>query len=73
MTKYITSKYIVGGTDFSDQFRKNIIRYKRIGYKLNVMRLSACLVLNTITANNYASHFNRMPFGKASDSMIAPI
>ena len=61
----------MGGTDFSDQFRKNIIRYKRIGYKLNVMRLSACLVFNTITVNNYASHFNCMPLGQASDSMIA--
>ena len=30
-------KKIRGMTDFSDQFRKNIIRYKRIGYNLNVM------------------------------------
>ena len=29
-------------TDFSDQFRKIIIRHKRIGYDLNVMRQSAC-------------------------------
>ena len=28
-------------TDFSDQFRKIIMRYKRIGYNLNVMRQSA--------------------------------
>ena len=33
-------------TDFSDQFRKIIMRYKRIGYNLNVMRQSACLVIN---------------------------
>ena len=33
--KYKTS---VGRTDFSDQFRNIIIRYKRIGYNLNVMR-----------------------------------
>ena len=31
-------KKIRGMTDFSDQFRKNIMRYKRIGYNLNVMR-----------------------------------
>ena len=30
-------KKIRGMTDFSDQFRKNIMRYKRIGYNLNVM------------------------------------
>ena len=31
-------KKIVGRTDFSDQFRKAILPYKRIGYTLNVMR-----------------------------------
>ena len=34
-------KKIKGMTDFSDQFRKIIVRYKRIGYNLNVMRQSA--------------------------------
>ena len=34
-------------TDFSDQLRKIIMRYKRIGYNLNVMRQSACLVINS--------------------------
>ena len=28
---------IVGRADFSDQFRKIIVRYKRIGYNLNKM------------------------------------
>ena len=36
-------------TDFSDQFRKSIMRYKRIGYNLNVMQQSACLVINAIS------------------------
>ena len=36
-------------TDFSDQFRKIIMRYKRIDHNLNVMRQSACLVINPIT------------------------
>ena len=37
-------KSIMGGTDFADQFRKVMIRYKRIqfGYNMNVTRLSAC-------------------------------
>ena len=48
-------KKIVGRADFSDQFRKNIVRYKRIGYNINIMRQSACLVFNPITVNNFAS------------------
>ena len=44
-------------TDFSDQFRKIIMRYKRIGYNLNVMRQSACSVINPITVDGYAALF----------------
>ena len=36
-------KTIVGRVDFSYQFRKIIIFYKRIGYNINIMRQSACL------------------------------
>ena len=59
-------------TDFSDQFRKIIIRYKRIGYNLNVMRQSACLVINPITVDSYAALFDCTPVDRASDSMMAP-
>ena len=46
-------KKIMGKTDFSDQFRKKIIiPHKRIGYDLNVMPQSACLVINPITVDN---------------------
>ena len=41
----------MGKTDFSDQFRKEIIRHKCIGYNSNVMRQSACLVINPITVD----------------------
>ena len=34
-------KKIMDRADFSDQFRKIIIRHKRIGYELNVIRQSA--------------------------------
>ena len=54
-------------TDFSDQFRKIIIRHKRIGYDLNVMRQSACLVINPITVDNFAALFNCTPVDRASD------
>ena len=67
-------KKIVGRADFSDQFRNIIIYNKRIGYNINIMRQSACLVVNRImvTCNSFASLFNCTPVGQASDSMIAP-
>ena len=62
----------VSRADFSDQFRKVIVRYKRIGCNINVMRQSACLVINPITVDSFASLFNYMPVGRASDSMMGP-
>ena len=58
-------------TDFSDQSRKILMRFKRIGYNLNVMRQFACLVINPITVDGYAALFNSTPVDWASDSMIA--
>ena len=65
-------KKIMCRTNFSDQFRKIIIRHKRIGYDLNVMRQSACLVINPITVYNFAALPNCTPVDRASDSMMAP-
>ena len=65
-------KKIMGRTDFSDQFRKIIIRNKRTGYDLNVMRQSACLVINPITVDNFVAHFNCTPVDRGSDSMMTP-
>ena len=59
---------IVGKTEISDQFKKIIMRYKRIGYNA----CSACLVVNPITVNNFAVLFNCTPVGRGSDCMIAP-
>ena len=49
-----------------------LMRYKRIGYNLNVMRQSACLVINPIMVDGYAALFNCTPVDRASDSMMAP-
>ena len=65
-------KKLIGSNDFSFQFRKIITRYRRIGYKLNVMRQSACLVFNPIMVDNYTAFFICTPVGRASDSMMAP-
>ena len=56
---------------FSFQFRKIITRNRSIGYDLNVMRQSACLVSNPIMVDNYAAFFNCTPVGRASDSLMA--
>ena len=57
-------------TDFSDQFRKIIIRNKRIGYNLNVMPQYAYLVINPIMVDGFAALFNCTPVDRASDSMM---
>ena len=63
---------IMGRTDFSDQFRIAIIHHKRIGYNLDVMRQSACLVVNPFTVGIFVVLFNCTPVDRASDSMMTP-
>ena len=65
-------KKFIGSIDFSFQFRKIITRCRRIGYNLNVMRQSACLVFNPITVDSYAAFFIGTPVGRASNSMMTP-
>ena len=62
-------KKLIERNDFSFQFRKIITRYRRIGYYLNVMRQSACLVFNPIMVDNYAAFFNCTPVGRATDRL----
>ena len=63
---------IVGKTEFPDQFKNIIMRFKRIGYNIDVTRQSACLVVNPITVDNFTVLFNCTLVGRGSDSMIAP-
>ena len=72
VTWYINSKKLKVGLIFSDQFRNINVHYKYIGYMINIMRQSVCLVFNPITVNNFASLFNCTPVGRASDSMMVP-
>ena len=62
---------IVGNSNFSEQVRKPINRYKRIGYSLDIMRQTACLFVNPVIANDYASLFNWTTAVRASDSMTS--
>ena len=52
-------KKIVGSNNFSAQFIKIISHYKKIGYNINVLQQTACLVVNPITVGNFAFLFNR--------------
>ena len=64
-------KRIVGKPNLSDQLKKIVKRYIRVGYNLDIMRQSACLVLNPITVYSYGFFFNCTTGGQASDSMTA--
>ena len=64
-------KRIVGKPNFSDQFKKIVKRYIRVGYNLDIMRQSACLVLNPITVYSNGFLFNCTTVNQASDSMTA--
>ena len=65
-------KKIVGSNNFSAQFIKIISHYSKIGYNINVLQQTACLVINPITVGNFAFLFNCMPVGRTSDSMMVP-
>ena len=64
-------KQIVGKPNFSDQFKKIIKHYVKVGYNFDGMRQSACLVLNPITVYSYGFLFNYTTVGQALDSMTA--
>ena len=64
-------KRIIEKLNFSDQIKKIVKRYIRVGYILDIMPQSACLVLNPITVYSYGFLFNCTTVGQASDSMTA--
>ena len=64
-------KRIVGKPNFRDQFKKIVRRYIMVGYNLDIMRQSACLVLNPITVYSFGLLFNCTTVGQASDSITA--
>ena len=64
-------KRIVGKPNFSDQFKIIVKRYIRVGYNMDIMRQSACLVLNPIMVIAIVSSLIARRLGQASDSMTA--
>ena len=47
-------------------FKKIIVRYKNIGYNVDVLRQTACLVVNPIKVNSFAYLFNCTTVGRTS-------
>ena len=60
---------IFGKYDFSYHYKKIIVRYKNIGYNIDVLRQTTCLVVNPIKVNNFAYLFDCTTVGRASDLM----
>ena len=67
-----SDKRVIGSNNFSAQFIKIISHYKKIGYNINVLQQTSCLVVNPITVGNFAFLFNCTPVGRTSDSMMVP-
>ena len=58
---------ITGKNDFPYHFKKTFVRYKKIGYNINVVRQAACLVVNPIKVNSFACLFYCTTVGRTSD------
>ena len=65
----IVSKYNVGLKTLLLQglSEPEFFRIKKIGYTINVMRQTACLVVNPIKVNSFANLFNCTTVGRTSD------
>ena len=56
---------IIGKNGFPYHFKKIIVRYKKTGYSIDVLRQTACLVANPIKVNNFAHLFYCTTVGRA--------
>ena len=58
---------IIGKNDFPYRFKKIIVHYKKIGYNVDVLRQTVCLVVNPIKVGNVAYPFDCTTVGRSSD------
>ena len=58
---------IIDKNDFPYHFNKIIVRDKKIDYSIDVLRQTACLVVNPVKVNSFAYLFNCTTVGRASD------
>ena len=66
-TLCINSEKIFSKYEFPYHFKKISVRYKTIGYNIDVLRQTACLVVNPIKVINFAYLFDCTTVGRASD------
>ena len=69
---YKLKKIVGSNIFFKVQFIEIISHYNKIGYIINVLQQTACLVVNQITVGNFAFLFNCTPVGRTSNSMMVP-
>ena len=61
----------MGGSNFSEQFRGLIDRYRGVGCSLGVVQRAACLVVGLVIVGGYDSFFDCTTAVRAPDSMAA--
>ena len=61
------SKYNVGLKTLLLQSLSIIARYEKIGYNIDVLRQTTCLVVNPVKVNSFAYLFDCTPVSGASD------
>ena len=64
-------KKIIGNPNFSNLFKRIVNRFKRTGYSLDILRQTACPVVNQIMIEGYAALFSCTAVVQASVSMTA--
>ena len=69
--KFINSNELLENLILVINSKKIVKRYIRVGYNLDIMRLSACLLLSPIMVYSYGFLFNCTTAGQASDSIMA--
>ena len=55
----------MGKNYFPYPFKKIFVRYKKICYNIDVLRQTACLIVNPIKVNSFAHLFNCTMVGRA--------
>ena len=55
---------IIGKNDFPYHFKKTIVRYKKIGYNIVVLRQFVCLVVDPIKVSSFVYLFNCTTVGR---------
>ena len=63
---------IIGKNDFSCHFENINVRYKKTGYNIDVLRQTACLIVDPINVHSFVYLFNCTTVGRATDRMMVP-